>query len=53
MQQKLSKRIGDNDNHSLFHQFQMKARKQQMSSTPGSPMFRPDSFKNRFTPTAR
>ena len=31
----------------------MKARKQQMSSTPGSPAFRPDSFKNRFTPTAR
>ena len=51
--QKNKQRIGNNEDHSLFHQFQMKARKQQMSSTPGSPMFRPDSFKNRFTPTAR
>lgn len=31
----------------------MKALKQQMASTPGSPTFRPDSFKNRFTPTAK
>lgn len=31
----------------------MKALKQQMASTPGSPSFRPDSFKNRFTPTAK